>query len=95
MGGSQEAAAVKPSAGNPYLSGNFAPVEVEHDALDLPLRGTLPEYLDGCYFRNGPNPMHADPATYHWFLGSGMVHGVRLSGGKARWYRNRWSDPAM
>ena len=31
-----------------------------------------------------------DPATYHWFIGSGMVHGVRLRDGKAEWYRNRW-----
>src|SRR5690606_28238652 len=43
------------------------------------------------------NPLHVDnPATYHWFVGDGMVHGVRLQGGEARWYRNRWSgsDPA-
>jgi carotenoid cleavage dioxygenase len=26
---------------------------------------------------------------YHWFTGDGMLHGVELSGGKAR-YRNRW-----
>ena len=41
--------------------------------------------------RNGPNPIGAvDPATYHWFLGTGMVHGVRLRDGRAEWYRNRW-----
>ena len=32
----------------------------------------------------------ADPATYHWFTGDGMVHGVRLRDGRAEWYRNRW-----
>jgi carotenoid cleavage dioxygenase len=26
---------------------------------------------------------------YHWFIGDGMLHGIELSGGKAR-YRNRW-----
>ncbi|MBW8767602.1 MAG: carotenoid oxygenase family protein, partial [Geodermatophilales bacterium] len=26
----------------------------------------------------------------HWFVGPGMVHGVRLRDGKAEWYRNRW-----
>ena len=31
-----------------------------------------------------------DPQTYHWFTGTGMVHGVRLRDGKAEWYRNRF-----
>ena len=26
----------------------------------------------------------------HWFDGDGMLHGIRLDGGKAAWYRNRW-----
>jgi len=41
--------------------------------------------------RIGPNPVKPpNPAAYHWFMGDGMVHGVRLKGGKALWYRNRW-----
>jgi len=31
-----------------------------------------------------------NPARYHWFLGTGMAHGLRLRDGKAHWYRNRW-----
>ena len=32
-----------------------------------------------------------DPGEqHHWFLGEGMVHGVRLRDGQAQWYRNRW-----
>ena len=31
-----------------------------------------------------------DDGRHHWFLGSGMVHGVRLRDGRAEWYRNRW-----
>ncbi len=51
----------------------------------------MPAELDGRYVRNGPNPVGpVDPATYHWFTGDGMVHGVRLRDGKAEWYRNRW-----
>jgi carotenoid cleavage dioxygenase len=77
--------------GNRYLGGNFAPVHEEITATDLEVTGTIPDHLDGRYLRNGPNPVVApDPATYHWFLGSGMVHGVRLRDGKAEWYRNRW-----
>jgi carotenoid cleavage dioxygenase len=47
--------------------------------------------LNGRYLRNGPNPATPqDPARYHWFVGDGMVHGLRLRDGKAEWYRNRW-----
>ena len=73
-----------------FLEGNFAPVAGESTAWDLEVRGALPPELDGTYVRNGPNPVAPDPANYHWFIGEGMLHGVRLSGGKARWYRNRW-----
>ena len=70
---------------NQYLNGNFAPV------TDLEVSGTIPAHLDGRYVRNGPNPITApDPATYHWFTGTGMLHGIRLRDGKAEWYRNRW-----
>jgi carotenoid cleavage dioxygenase len=75
---------------SPYLSGNFAPVSEEVTAFDLPVTGALPPELDGRYLRNGPNPIDPDPATYHWFTGEGMVHGVRLRDGTAEWYRNRW-----
>ncbi len=76
---------------NRYLTGNFAPVHEEVTAVDLPVTGTIPESLRGRFLRNGPNPVSAvDPATYHWFGGDGMVHGVRLADGAADWYRNRW-----
>ncbi|MEL7155420.1 MAG: carotenoid oxygenase family protein [Actinomycetota bacterium] len=76
---------------SPYLAGNNAPVTEELTAFDLPVTGTIPEELEGRLLRNGPNPIdRPDLATHHWFLGDGMVHGVRLRGGKAEWYRNRW-----
>lgn len=76
---------------NQYLEGNFAPVSEEVTLTDLPIRGRIPDHLDGRYLRNGPNPVTPpDPATYHWFLGDGMVHGIRLRDGRAEWYRNRW-----
>ena len=76
---------------SPYLSGNFAPVDDELDVADLPVRGRIPEELNGRLLRIGPNPVAApDPQTYHWFTGSGMVHGVRMRDGKAEWYRNRF-----
>lgn len=75
----------------PYLAGNFAPVTEEVTAFDLPVVGAIPAELEGRLLRNGPNPIdQPDPATHHWFLGDGMVHGVRLRGGRAEWYRNRY-----
>jgi carotenoid cleavage dioxygenase-like enzyme len=74
-----------------FLDGNFAPVSEEVTTGELPVSGRLPEELTGRLVRIGPNPKAApDPATYHWFTGDGMVHGVRLEGGRAAWYRNRW-----
>lgn len=80
-----------PSRRNIYLEGGFAPVTEEVTAYDLEVIGEIPPVLEGRYLRNGPNPVTpVDPATNHWFSGTGMVHGVRLRGGRAEWYRNRW-----
>ena len=73
-----------------FLEGPFAPVAEEVTAFDLPVTGQVPAGLNGRYLRNGPNPLGLDDPDYHWFVGVGMVHGVRLRDGKAEWYRNRW-----
>ncbi|MBV9514314.1 MAG: carotenoid oxygenase family protein, partial [Mycobacteriaceae bacterium] len=76
---------------NRYLEGAFAPLQEEYTLTDLEVAGTIPDYLDGRYLRNGPNPIgEIDPELYHWFIGDGMVHGIRIRDGKAEWYRNRW-----
>ena len=66
---------------------NYAPVADELTHFDLPVEGAIPAELNGWYLRNGPNPRQAGA---HWFTGDGMIHGVRLEGGRAAWYRNRW-----
>ena len=63
---------------NPYLSGNFAPIGEETTAYDLPVQGEIPRALRGRLLRIGPNPLAPDPAHHHWFLGNGLVHGLRL-----------------
>jgi carotenoid cleavage dioxygenase-like enzyme len=75
---------------NTFLNGSFAPVTDEVTAFDLPVTGRIPAELSGRYLRNGPNPLGLDDPNYHWFIGAGMVHGVRLRDGRAEWYRNRW-----
>lgn len=75
---------------NPYLSGNFAPVESELSATNLAVTGTIPAELSGRFLRIGPNPVAPDPDNYHWFSGNGMAHGLRLRDGKAEWYHSRF-----
>ena len=79
------------SESKPWPEGRFAPVQPERTETGLRVTGRLPVELDGLYARIGPNPMHVqNPGAYHWFVGDGMVHGVRLRDGEAQWYRNRW-----
>ena len=79
-----------PDQPHPFLNGLHAPVREEVSVDNLIVTGAIPPELEGSYLRIGPNPVECDPRSYHWFLGDGMVHGVRLSGGRALWYRNRW-----
>jgi carotenoid cleavage dioxygenase len=74
---------------SPFLRENFAPVYEELEAVDLDIEGELPAELQGTFVRNGPNPRFPPESGYHWFEGDGMVHGVSLDGGAAR-YRNRF-----
>ena len=81
----------EPDEPNPFLTGLNAPMGKEHTLDDLAVTGTIPAELDGRYLRIGPNPITPPKgASHQWFVGDGMVHGVRLQGGRAHWYRNRW-----
>ena len=82
-----ESANLPPDTSKFFQRGNYAPVPDEITEYDLTVEGTIPTELDGWYLRNGSNPRQP---TGHWFTGDGMIHGVRLSGGAAKWYRNRW-----
>jgi len=78
---------------NPYLEGNYAPVDTERsDDHELEVTGVLPPDLEGRLVRNGPNPavLPTDDTAYHWFSGDGMLHAISLAGGRAVGYRNRW-----
>lgn len=88
-------AAGSPAADPSFLTGHFAPVNIETEAFGLPVRGSIPPELSGRYFRNGHNPQNGEnPGA--WFYGAGMIHGLRITGGRAEWYRNRWvRTPAL
>ena len=71
-----------------HLRGNFAPVVDEVTLTDLNVVGSIPAALQGMYVRNGANPRSGD--SPHWFFGDGMLHGLQLDGGQAKWFRNRY-----
>jgi carotenoid cleavage dioxygenase-like enzyme len=80
-------ATTEPAVAPFHLTGNYRPVTCEGVAVDLAVSGELPAALHGSFLRNGPNPV---TPSFHWFLGEGMVHGVRLEDGRATWWRNRY-----
>jgi len=83
------------AAWNAYLSGNFAPMTYETTAVSLETRGRVPDELEGRLLRIGPSPISpVDRSLYHWFTGTGLVHGLRLRGGCAEWYRSRFTMSA-
>jgi carotenoid cleavage dioxygenase len=79
-------------AREPFLSGRFAPIHDEIDVAHLVVDGAIPTDLAGAYMRNGPNPKFTPLGSYTFPLeGDGMVHGVWIEGGTAR-YANRWVE---
>lgn len=79
------------SSDNPFIEGAYAPIEDEVEQASPKLIGKIPAELNGMYARIGPNPASVrNPAAHHWFLGDGMVHGVKLGEGRAHWYRRRY-----
>ena len=79
-----------PRTQHPFVVGVHAPMREELTLTDLPVTGTIPAGLDGRYLKMGANPARPVLRGHDWFLGDGMVHGLRIEGGKALWYRNRW-----
>ena len=77
------------AADHPFLTGIHTPMTEELTLTELKVTGEIPAQLAGRYVRIGPNPYRPDPRGHHWFIGDGMVHGIRLKDGKAEWYRNR------
>jgi carotenoid cleavage dioxygenase-like enzyme len=73
-----------------WQHGNFKPVSEEVTLDSLKVEGTIPPELNGLYVRNGTNS--SSGISDHFFGGDGMMHGLRLEGGQAKWYRNRYVD---
>ncbi len=74
---------------NPFLQGNFAPITEEITSNEPQVIGEIPPEIAGMFLRNGPNPQFPNPEQYHWFMGDGMLHGVKLKQGQVS-YLNRY-----
>lgn len=69
-------------APHPYLSGNFAPINLTLPLTPCQYKGTIPpELAGGQYVRNGGNPVANTELerSAHWFDGDGMLSGVFFS----------------
>ncbi|MEM1234734.1 MAG: carotenoid oxygenase family protein [Pseudomonadota bacterium] len=73
-----------------YAPVPFAPVQREMTVENLEVDGTIPPELSGLYVRNGPNTAGETGPHQHYFSGDGMLHGVFIEDGQAKWYRNRF-----
>lgn len=64
------------------------PQEVVLD--QLPIQGTIPEWLEGTLVRNGPGTFHVGEHRYrHWFDGLAMLHRFSFAAGRVS-YANRF-----
>ncbi len=59
---------------------------------DLPVKGSLPDWLSGTLIRNGPAQFEVGDQDYdHWFDGHAMLHAFRMGDGAVE-YRNRFLE---
>jgi len=87
----RQAPAAAPAQTTPGWTVGFESLTTETpEALELEVTGTLPAELRGTLYRIGPARHEVAGQRYrHWFDGDGMVHALRLGGGRAH-YRNRF-----
>lgn len=76
-----------------WQQGNYRPVSEEVTETTLKVEGTIPPEINGLYVRNGTN--QSEGVSEHFFGGDGMLHGIRIENGQAKWYRNRYVDTPM
>lgn len=89
---SQGATTTTDGAGPPDHRLGFVSTEEEVSVAALPVRGTIPAWLDGALLRNGPAKFEAGGQGFrHWFDGLAMLHRFAFAGGRVA-YANRFLD---
>ena len=67
-------------------------VTMERELEELPVKGTLPEWLGGSLLRNGPARFTVGARAYrHWFDGLAMLHRFAIADGRVS-YSNRFLE---
>ena len=70
----------------PYLHGVRQPLSGEADPVTItPSEGACPSSLKGRSARYSTNPQLEPIERYHWFDGDGVVHGIHIADGVARY----------
>ncbi|UJF35779.1 carotenoid oxygenase family protein [Paenibacillus hexagrammi] len=68
----------------------FTNLDKETDNVPLQVSGSIPGWLSGTLFRNGPAKFTTDSGWHtHWFDGLAMIHKFVIAGGQVR-YSNRF-----
>lgn len=67
----------------------YRPVN-ETDISNFKVTGEIPKHLHGLLLRIGSNPIYVKkPTLFEWYLGDGMVHGLKLQNGEAIWFKSK------
>ena len=75
-----------------YLDLGFNSTEKEYQVERLPLQGSLPGWLNGTLFRNGPGTLQVGKERFrHWFDGLPMLHKFTILNGEIS-YTNKFLD---
>jgi len=74
-----------------YFEAGFCQNMEEREINNLPISGSIPDWLEGSLIRNGPGLVKADKSMRHWFDGLAMLHKFSFSKGKVD-YASRFVD---
>ena len=61
----------------------------EAEIYQFNITGEIPQHLNGMLLRIGSNPIYVqDPSLFDWYLGDGMIHGLKLQNGQPIWFKS-------
>lgn len=73
---------------NIYQNIVYQPV-AETEFHEFKVAGEIPQHLNGLLLRIGSNPIYVqNPTLFDWYLGDGMIHGLKLQDGQAIWFKS-------
>ncbi len=73
---------------NIYQNILYHPV-AETEIREFQITGEIPAHLNGLLLRIGSNPICIEhPTLFDWYLGDGMIHGLKLQSGVPIWFKS-------